>query len=85
MQKLRDEAKKYRDEAKKYMNEAKKYREKILKLVGTSKASNKACIDTIKIINTDKDSVNDKITEETMKVIDNNDRIDEKIIEEAIK
>ena len=85
MQKLRDETKKYRDEAKKYMNEAKKYREKILKLVGTSKASNKACIDTIKIINTDKDSVNDKITEETMKVIDNNDRIDEKIIEEAIK
>ena len=85
MQKLRDETKKYRDEAKKYKNEAKKYREKILKLVGTSKASNKACIDTIKIINTDKDSVNDKITEETMKVIDNNDRIDEKIIEEAIK
>ena len=85
MQKLRDEAKKYRDEAKKYMNEAKKYREETLKLVGTSKASNKACIDSSKIINTDKDSVNDKITEETMKVIDNNDRIDEKIIEEAIK
>ena len=66
------------------MNEAKKYREETLKLVGTSKASNKACIDSSKIINTDKDSVNDKITEETMKVIDNNDRIDEKIIEEAV-
>ena len=85
LQKLRDEAKKYRDEAKKYMNEAKKYRDEILKLVDTSKASSKTCIDTSKIINTDKDSMDEKIIEETIKVIDNNDSINEKIIEEAIK
>ena len=57
MQKLRDEAKKYRNEAKKYMNEAKKYRDEILKLVDTSKASSKTCIDTSEIINTDKDAL----------------------------
>ena len=80
LQKLRDEAKKYRNEAKKYMNEAKKYRDEILKLVDTSKASSKICIDTSKIINTDKYSIDEKIIEETIKVIDNNDSIDEKII-----
>ena len=67
LKKLRDEAKKYRDEAKQYMNEVKKYRDEILKLVSTSKASSKACIDTSKIINTDKDSIDEKITEEIKK------------------
>ena len=68
LQKLRDEVKKHRDEAKPYMNKAKKYRDEILKLVGTSKASSKACIDTSKIINTDKDSIDEKITEEIVQI-----------------
>ena len=74
LKKLRNEAKKYRDEAKQYMNEAKKYRDEILKLVGTSKASSKACIDTSKIINTDKDSIDEKITEE-IKMIKKDNRL----------
>ena len=41
----------------KYMNEVKKYRDEILKLVDTSKASSKTCIDTSEIINTDKDAL----------------------------
>ena len=68
------------NEAKKYMNEAKKYKNEILKLVDTSKASSKTCIDTSTIINTDKDSIDEKVIEETIKVIDNNDSINEKII-----
>ena len=56
------------------MNEAKKYRDEILKLVGTSKASSKACIDTSKIINTDKDSIDEKITEE-IKMIKKDNRL----------
>ena len=77
------------------MPNAEKYRDDILKLVDTSKASCKTCIDSNKIINTDKDgideetikvpdnndSIDEKITEETMKVMDNNDSIDEKIVE----
>ena len=73
------------NKAKKYRDEAEIYRDEILKLVGISKASSKACIDTSKIINTDKDSIDEKITEETIRVMDNNDSIDEKITEETIK
>ena len=78
-------AKQYMNKAKKYRDEAEIYRDEILKLVGISKASSKACIDTSKIINTDKDSIDEKITEETIRVMDNNDSIDEKITEETIK
>ena len=78
-------AKQYMNKAKKYRDEAEIYRDEILKLVGMSKASSKACIDTSKIINTDKDSIDEKITEETIRVMDNNDSIDEKITEETIK
>ena len=78
-------AKQYMNKAKKYRDEAEICRDEILKLVGISKASSKACIDTSKIINTDKDSIDEKITEETIRVMDNNDSIDEKITEETIK
>ena len=63
------------------MPNAEKYRDDILKLVDTSKASCKTCINSSKIINTDKDGID----EETIKVLDNNDSTDEKITEETIK
>ena len=83
MQKLSDDPKQYEDKAKKYINKAKqysdkakKYRDEILKLVKTSKEPGKPNIDTSKIMNTDKAS----ITDEALKVSDNSDSIDEKIV-----
>ena len=86
LQKLRDDAKQYEDKAKRYKAKpysnkskqygakAKKNRDEILKLVQTSKEPSKPCIDTSKIMNTDK----------ALKVTDNNDSIDEKENQVAI-
>ena len=78
-----DKAKQYEDKAKKYINkakehsdQAKKYSDEILKLVELSKEPSKANIDTSKSMNTDKAN----ITDEALKVSDNSDSIDEKIV-----
>ena len=68
--------KKYINKAKQYSDKAKKYRDEILKLVKTSKEPAKPNIDTSKIMNTNKAS----ITDEALKVSDNSDSIDEKIV-----
>ena len=68
-----DKAKQYSDKAKQYTDKATKYRDEILKLVETSKEPSKPCIDTSKIMNTDK----------ALKVTDN-DSIDEKENQVAI-
>ena len=80
---IRKKAKQYEDKAKKYINKAKqhsdkakKYRDEIIKLVETSKEPGKPNIDTSKIMNTDKAN----ITDEALKVSDNSDSIDEKIV-----
>ena len=57
---LEDENKKLRDENKELRHEIKKLKDEIKKMVDTSKASGKT-------VNTDKDIIDKKITEETMK------------------